>query len=864
MKSNFYSLGFLTGTAAILLANPLSLAATNQIEDIVLSPKKQGLELRLTTDNDEHQSPSFVTIVDDNLVQTTILNTKLQLSDPGNFHQSNPAKGIEEISINQIDEDNTQIIFTSASDITLESTIEQQGKDLIFDLNPTPNSNSRIPLRLSVARGRSSTSFLSRIPLLRDFKSFKSFKPQLPSFLTSQAVKDSKKSDSIGSKSSNNSSSNNSDILVPNPEIIIGESINGFDKDLPIDQNGLPTDQKPEQPYLPRAVAPPVGDISVSNINAIPDTIDLGSNAMIPRLVLRDAPVREVLSLLSRQAGLNVVFSVSEAEKEGSRRRADEEAVEGPTISLDLENQSVQEVFDSIMLISGLNASRRGNIIYIGEKLPAQARNLISRTLRLNQVKSENAALFLASHGAQGQRLTTEVEEIVDPETGRVVQRRELPAALEDLGGPAQDDEDNTSALLLRGLQVSTDDRLNSITLIGEPRKVETATAFLTQLDARRRQVAVNVKVIDVNLDNQDLFNSSFSFGVNDTFFIQDQGAATLRFGESSPARGIDIDSPQGRVTNPPTIANPLAGSNTFIDLNNITTIPDTSPGLINGNTGQVIVPSGTGNFFNREAGAREDVLGAGITDITFAEDGTITFNDDGTTTFSAGTDGTATFSLPSLFQYPKKFLATLEAQVTSGNAKILTDPTLVVQEGQQATVKLAQNVIESIKTEIDGDSGTRTTTPVIVEAGLVLTVNVDRIDDNGFIGLSVSPTVSSIGATQNFDSGNGATNLLNLLSKREVSSGLIRVRDGQTLILSGIIQDQERSTISKVPILGDIPLLGSLFRSSQKDNERAEVIVLLTPQVIDEQAGFGYNYTPGKEAREMLRKGGLDLPNNP
>ena len=370
MKTNSYSLVFLTGTASILLANPLSLAATNQIEDILLSPKKQGLELRLKTENNAHESPSFVTIVEDNLVQTTILNTKLQLSEPGNFHQTNPAKGIEQISINQIDEDNTQIIFTSASDITLDSKIDQQGKDLVLDLNLTPNSRS----------------FLDRIPFISDFKSFKSFKPQLPSFLTSQAVKDGKKSDSIGSKSSNNISSNNSDILVPNPEIIIGESINGFDKDLPIDQNGLPTDQNPEQPYLPRAVAPPVGDISVSNISTVSDTIDLGSNAMIPRLVLRDAPVREVLSLLSRQAGLNVVFSVSEEEEEGSRRRADEETVEGPTISLDLENQSVQEVFDSIMLISGLNASRRGNILYIGEKLPAQARNLISRTLRKNDI----------------------------------------------------------------------------------------------------------------------------------------------------------------------------------------------------------------------------------------------------------------------------------------------------------------------------------------------------------------------------------------------------------------------------------------------------------------------------------------------
>ncbi len=811
MKSYSYSLVFLTGTAAFLLASPFCSAETNKIKDVVLSPKKQGLEIRLTTNDNNHESPSFVTIIDDNLVKTTILNTKLQLSHQEDFLQTNPAKGIEAISINQVDEDNTQITFTAASDITLEPNIQQQGKDLIVELNPTPQSNSLI----------------SRIPFLHNFKSFK---PQLPSFLTSQAVKDSKKSDSINSKSSNNSNNNNG-ILVPNPEIIIGESTNGFDKD-------LPTAPNPEQPYLPRAVAPPVGDMAVSNINAISDTIDLGSNAMIPRLVLRDAPVREVLSLLSRQAGLNVVFSVNQ--EEGGRRRETSEgtAPEGPTISLDLENQSVQEVFDSIMLISGLNASRRGNIIYIGAKLPAQARNLISRTLRLNQVRAENAALFLASQGAQGQRLTTEVEETVDPETGRVVQRRELPASLEDLGGPAEDEKDQTSALLLRGLQVSTDDRLNSITLIGEPRKVETATAFLTQLDARRRQVAVNVKVIDVNLDNQDIFNSSFSFGVNDTFFVQDSGSAILNFGDTAPPNTSQALNSQ---FSPPVTPLVIPGAELlpFFDRQN-SPFDNIIPG-INDFTGTT-APYARPNF-----GTNNNPLQPGLSDIDINDDG-IEY----------------TYELPGVFEFPRKFLAQLEAQVTSGNAKILTDPTLVVQEGQQATVKLAQNVIESVKTEIDGDSGSRTITPVIVEAGLVLTVNVERIDDNGFVGLSVSPSVSSIGATQEFESGDGASNLLNLLSKRELSSGLIRLRDGQTLILSGIIQDQERNLISKVPILGDIPLLGSLFRSSTKDNERAEVIVLLTPQVIDEQAGFGYNYTPSKETREMLRKGGFDLPSNP
>jgi type IV pilus assembly protein PilQ len=180
------------------------------------------------------------------------------------------------------------------------------------------------------------------------------------------------------------------------------------------------------------------------------------------------------------------------------------------------------------------------------------------------------------------------------------------------------------------------------------------------------------------------------------------------------------------------------------------------------------------------------------------------------------------------------------------------------VQEGQQARVKLVQKIVQSIKTEIDGENGTRTVYPVEGEAGLVLNVNLERVDDNGFISLSVSPKISSVGNTQRFDSGGGAVNTISLLSEREVSSGLVRLRDGQTLILSGIIQDQERTDVSKVPILGDIPLLGSLFRSTNKTNERAEVIVLLTPEIVEEDAGLASNFKPSKESREILEKSGV------
>ena len=526
MKNYCDCLGFLTGLTVILLAAQTSLAAEQKITAVQLEQNGNEVELKLGTKGKTNNASSFFTVRRGNLIEANLLNTELQLPEGDSFRQDNPLPGIKTLEIHRLDGDHTQITVDTEKDAAIDHLLQQKGQEIVLNL-------SRPTLKESIQ---------SRIKDLSQ-KAVKNIKQTYKSTVASQTKDNDKPHNSVIEYNSLDS-----DVLIPNPEVEISTNETKI-------QQSLQAASRP-QPNLPRAVAPPVGDMSVSNIDATPDEVDLGSGAVVPRLVLRDAPVREVLSLLARSAGLNVVFAAGEED------RGNEES--GPTVSLDLENQPVQEVFNSVLLVSGLNANRKGNIVYVGEQLPAQARNLVSRTLRLNQVSAENAALYLASQGATGKRLTTEVEETIDPDTGRVVQRIESTAELSDLD--SSNDDDGTSPLLLKGLQVSTDSRLNSITLVGEPRKVETATAFLTQLDARRRQVAVNVKVIDVNLLNQDVYNSSFSFGVNDSFFVQD-GSATLRFGESSPASANALNSATGQLTNPPAIPNPYAGIETFLDL---------------------------------------------------------------------------------------------------------------------------------------------------------------------------------------------------------------------------------------------------------------------------------------------------------
>jgi type IV pilus assembly protein PilQ len=517
---------------------------------------------------------------------------------------------------------------------------------------------------------------------------------------------------------------------------------------------------------LPRAVAPPVGDIAIGSINTAPTLIDLGTAVRVPRLVLREAPVREVLALLARSAGLNLAFTGGGAAGDPAGQAGQPGAPPapgqpgqpgqgGPTITLDIENESVQDVFNYVLQISGLQANRVGRTIFVGAQLPVGARNVVSRSLRLNQVSASAAANFLTAQGAETQVPIEQVQiqTVGEGAAARTIETR-TPSIL------ALRPETTTGTLLLRGLSVIPDARLNAVTLIGEPRQVEIASSLLTQLDLRRRQVAVNVRIVDVNLTATDNFNTSFRFGVGDVF-INFAPGRTPAFGTATGAGGNVRINPPGNVNN--------------------------------------------------------------------------------------------------------DFVANLLAQIENNNAKILTDPTLVIQEGQTAQVNLTQEIIGNIErtTTVTENVADITVTAEKEEVGVILNVNVDRIDDNGFVTLRVIPQVTSIAQNVPLVAGGGDENAITLRNIRQLDSGLVRLRDNQTLILTGIIQDQNITQSAKVPFLGDIPILGALFRSTQRVNQRSEVIVLLTPQIIDDSqnASFGYNYTPSPDAREVLERRNFPSP---
>ena len=190
----------------------------------------------------------------------------------------------------------------------------------------------------------------------------------------------------------------------------------------------------------------------------------------VESLSLRNAPARDVLMTLGRAAGYNVAFYAKKAE--------DGQTAGGNPISVDFQNESIESAVNLVLTLGGLQAKRQGRTLIVGANLPSFARQLMSRTVRLNQVSPARASEFLMSQGATFYRTQVLEERIAEVDsvdvlgaTGSQVNtgpKTEMTGTSVNIQTVEADGE-AAGALPLRGLTISPDDRLNSITLTGEP-----------------------------------------------------------------------------------------------------------------------------------------------------------------------------------------------------------------------------------------------------------------------------------------------------------------------------------------------------------------------------------------------------------
>jgi MSHA biogenesis protein MshL len=117
--------------------------------------------------------------------------------------------------------------------------------------------------------------------------------------------------------------------------------------------------------------------------------------------------------------------------------------------------------------------------------------------------------------------------------------------------------------------------------------------------------------------------------------------------------------------------------------------------------------------------------------------------------------------------------------------------------------------------------------TPTPVTEGVVLSVT-PQIAGDGMIHMSITPSITE--RTGQATSRLGDT--VPILSVRETDT-LVRVHSGETVVIAGLMQDRVTTDTAKVPVLGDVPLLGALFRREEQNRRKTDLIILLTPTVM-------------------------------
>ncbi|MBS7847277.1 type II secretion system secretin GspD [Pseudomonas fluorescens] len=168
-----------------------------------------------------------------------------------------------------------------------------------------------------------------------------------------------------------------------------------------------------------------------------------------------------------------------------------------------------------------------------------------------------------------------------------------------------------------------------------------------------------------------------------------------------------------------------------------------------------------------------------------------------------------------------------LHALETNGRTQVLSAPSLVVMNNQPAQIQVGDNIPISQTTVNTGDADTTLSSVEYVQTGVILDV-VPRINPGGLVYMDIQQQVSD---AENPGSNSDAP-VNPRISTRSVSTQ-VAVQSGQTVLLGGLIKQDNAESVSAVPYLGKIPGLRWLFGNTSKSKDRTELIVLITPKVI-------------------------------
>lgn len=198
---------------------------------------------------------------------------------------------------------------------------------------------------------------------------------------------------------------------------------------------------------------------------------------------------------------------------------------------------------------------------------------------------------------------------------------------------------------------------------------------------------------------------------------------------------------------------------------------------------------------------------------------------------FGLASQGTAGASGAGLYQLTgQDWQVTLRAIAAADKTEVLSRPSVLARNNQQAVITVGQEIPFITNSRYD-TLGNQINTIQYQDVGIILRVT-PFITSDGLVEMIVSPEISNLSA-KTIPISTGSNPVFAPVIDKRSADTVVVTPDGQTVIIGGLMENSKTATDSKIPILGDIPMLGALFKRKARGNTKTELIIFLTPHIV-------------------------------
>ena len=182
----------------------------------------------------------------------------------------------------------------------------------------------------------------------------------------------------------------------------------------------------------------------------------------------------------------------------------------------------------------------------------------------------------------------------------------------------------------------------------------------------------------------------------------------------------------------------------------------------------------------------------------------------------------------------------TMNYLIENGKGRMLANPKILITNGQESVIDLTEDYVEKVTSEFLSSSGSTYSTGAVQKTyqigddkGIKVSL-VPFISPDGYVTMNIRPEYATEAGKEYSTNQDGTKDIAaTLLNRRNLDLKNVRIKDGETLVIGGLIREIESKIVQKIPVLGDLPVVGGAFRSTTTGKAKTELVIMITPKII-------------------------------